>query len=154
LDNECSAALKSFLRASDINFQLVPPGLYRRNAAEHAIRTFKNHLIAGLCSVDKNFPFHLWDKLLPQAELTLNLVCGSRLNPKLSAHAQLNGAFDLNCIPLVPLGIRVLVHTKPTDCTTWLPHGADGWYVGPALESYRCYAVWLSEHQQLAIVTR
>jgi hypothetical protein len=63
LDNECSAALKTFLRDEAVDFQLVPPGLHRRNAAERAIRTFKNHFIAGLCSVDKNFPLHLWDKL-------------------------------------------------------------------------------------------
>ena len=83
LDNECSTALKTFLRDSDIDFQLVPPGLHRHNAAERAIRTFKNHFIAGLCSVDKIFPLHLWDKLLPQAELTVNLLRGSRINPKL-----------------------------------------------------------------------
>lgn len=143
LDNECSTALKTFLRAADIDYQLVPPRLHRRNAAERAIRTFKNHFIAGLCSVDKNFPLHLWDKLLPQAELTLNLLRGSRLNPKLSAHAQVNGHFDCNRTPLAPPGIRVLVHIKPSERTTWSPHGADGWYTGPALESYRCYTVWL-----------
>ena len=143
LDNECSAALKTFLRDADVDFQLVPPGLHRRNAAERAIRTFKNHFIAGLCSVDKNFPLHLWDKLLPQAELTLNLLRGSRLNPKLSAHAQMHGYFDFNRTPLAPPGIRVLVHIKPSDRTTWSPHGEDGWYTGPALDSYRCYTVWL-----------
>jgi hypothetical protein len=36
------------MHANDANFQLVPPGIYRRNAAERAIRTFKNHFIAGL----------------------------------------------------------------------------------------------------------
>ncbi|KAI2506705.1 Reverse transcriptase (RNA-dependent DNA polymerase) [Fragilaria crotonensis] len=143
LDNECSVALKQFLVAEDIDFQLVPPGMHRRNAAERAIRTFKNHFIAGLCSVDKNFPLHLWDKLLPQAELTLNLLRGSRINPKLSAHAQLHGAVDFNRTPIAPPGIRVLVHVKPAERTTWSPHGADGWYTGPALESYRCYTVWL-----------
>jgi hypothetical protein len=143
LDNECSAALKTFLRESDIDFQLVPPRLHRRNAAERAIRTFKNHFIAGLCGVDKNFPLHLWDKLLPQAELTLNLLRGSRINPKLSAHAQMHGNFDFNRTPLAPPGIRVLVHIKPSERTTWSPHGTDGWYTGPALESYRCYTVWL-----------
>jgi hypothetical protein len=117
--------------------------MHRRNAAERAIRTFKNHFIAGLCSVDKHFPLHLWDKLLPQAELTLNLLRGSRINPKLSAHAQLHGAVDFNRTPLAPPGIRVLVHIKPAERTTWSPHGADGWYIGPALESYRCYTVWL-----------
>ena len=143
LDNECSTALKQFLTDVDIDYQLVPPGMHRRNAAERAIRTFKNHFIAGLCSVDKNFPLHLWDKLLPQAELTLNLLRGSRINPKLSAYAQLHGHFDFNRTPLAPPGIRVLVHVKPDERTTWSPHGADGWYTGPALESYRCYTVWL-----------
>ena len=145
LDNECSSALKTFLRAEAVDFQLVPPRVHRRNAAERAIRTFKNHFIAGLCSVDKNFPLHLWDKLLPQAELTLNLLRGSRINPKLSAQAQMQGHFDFNRTPLAPPGIRVLVHIKPSDRTTWSPHGADGWYTGPALESYRCYTVWLWE---------
>ena len=42
-----------------VEFQLVPPGVYQRNAAERAIHTFKNHFIAGLCSIDKNFPLHL-----------------------------------------------------------------------------------------------
>jgi hypothetical protein len=85
LDNECSALLKEYMHANDVDFQLVPPGIHRRNAAKRAIRTFKNHFIAGLCSVDKNFPMHLWDKLIPQAEITLNLLRGSRINPKLSA---------------------------------------------------------------------
>ena len=143
LDNECSEILKDFLRAESIDFQLAPPYIHRRNAAERAIRTFKNHFIAGLCSVDKNFPLHLWDKLLPQAETTLNLLRGSRLNPRLSAHAQMHGHFDFNRTPIAPPGIRVLVHIKPTERTTWSPHGADGWYVGPALDSYRCYTVWL-----------
>ncbi|KAI2502115.1 hypothetical protein MHU86_12345 [Fragilaria crotonensis] len=143
LDNECSTALKQFLTTESVDFQLVPPGMHRRNAAEGAIRTFKNHFIAGLCSVDKNFPLYLWDKLLPQAELTLNLLRGSRINPRLSAHAQLHGAFDFNRTPLAPPGIRVLVHVKPAERTTWSPHGADGWYTGPALESYRSYTVWL-----------
>ena len=135
LDNECSAALKTFLRDEQIDYQLVPPGIHRRNAAERAIRTFKNHFIAGLCSVDKNFPLRLWDKLLPQAELTLNLLRGSRINPKLSAFAQVNGFYNFNRTPLAPPGIRVLIHIKPNERTTWSPHGADGWYTGPALES-------------------
>jgi hypothetical protein len=118
-----------------IDYQLVPPKVHRRNAAERAIRTFKNHFIAGLCSVDKNFPLHLWDKLLPQAELPLNLLRGSRMNPKLSAHAQMHGHFDSNRTPLAPPGIRVRVHLKPSERTTWSPHGTDGWYTGPALES-------------------
>ena len=113
LDNECSEALKQFFRTEDIDYQLVPPGMHRRNAAERAIRTFKNHFIAGLCSVDKDFPLHLWDRLLPQAELTLNLLRGSRLNPKLSAWSQLHGTFDFNRTPIAPPHDNLLQYRIP-----------------------------------------
>jgi len=77
LDNEASRALQEFMMAEDIDFQLVPPHIHCWNAAECAICTFKNHFIVGLCSTDKQFPLHLWDHLLPQAKLTLNLLHGS-----------------------------------------------------------------------------
>jgi hypothetical protein len=37
LDNECSTILKTFLTDNEIDFQLVPPGVHSRNAAERAI---------------------------------------------------------------------------------------------------------------------
>jgi hypothetical protein len=98
-----------------------------------------------LCSVDRDFPIHLWDRLLPQALLTLNLLRGSRINPKLSAYAQIHGTFDHNRTPLAPPGIRVMVHQKPSTRLSWGTHAIDGWYIGPALESYRCYRVWIWE---------
>ena len=151
LDNECSQLLKGFMHNKNIDFQLVPPAVHRRNAAERAIRTFQNHFIAGLCSVDKDFPLHLWDQLLEQAELSLNLLRGSRLHPKLSAWAHVNGLFDFNRRPLAPPGCRVLVHNKPQNRTTWSPHALDGWYVGPALDSYRCYRVWIWDTRMIRI---
>ena len=101
-DNGCSNILKPNLRAEEINFQLAPPGIHQRNAAKRATRTAKNHLIAAFCSIDPNFPMHLWDRLLPQANITLNLLQGSRFNPKLSAYAQINGVFDFNQTLLAP----------------------------------------------------
>ena len=121
----------------------MPPHIHRRNSAERAIQTFKNHFIAGLASTDPNFPLSNWCRLLPQAELTLNLLRPSQLNPKLSAYAQLEGAFDFNRTPLAPPGTRVIVHEKPTQRRTWAPHGVDGWYIGPALDHYQCYHVWI-----------
>ena len=114
LDNEASTALQQFMEDEDIDFQLVPPHLHRRNAAERAISTFKDHFIAGLCSTDPDFPLHLWDKLLPQAVLSLNLLRGSRINPRLSAYAQIYGAFDFNRTPLAPPGTHVLIHETPS----------------------------------------
>ena len=143
LDNECSTILKEFLQDEEIDFQLTPPGIHRRNAAERAIRTFKNHFIATLSSTDPAFPISLWDKLIPQALITLNLLRGSRMNPKLSAYAQVKGEFDYNRTPLAPPGIRVLIHEKPDNRPSWGVHGEDAWYIGPAIDSYRCYKTWV-----------
>ena len=96
LDNECPGGLKNFLRESSVKFQLVPPYLHRTNAAERAIQTYKDHLITGLSSCNPNPPLHLWDRLIPHDTLTLNLLRLFCLNPRLSAKAQLNGAFDFN----------------------------------------------------------
>jgi hypothetical protein len=104
LDNEASTALKNFFTVNDIDYQLVPPHCHRRNAAECAIRTFKEHFVAGLSSVDPAFPLHLWDRLLPQAEITLNLLRTSRLHPQLSAVAHFHGLVDYNKTAFAPPG--------------------------------------------------
>jgi hypothetical protein len=74
LDNECSQDLKDAFQKYQIRFQRVPPKEHRVNAAERAIRTFKNHFVSILCTVDSNFPLAEWDRLLPQTTLTLNLL--------------------------------------------------------------------------------
>jgi hypothetical protein len=142
LDNEATGTLQDFLVASDIDFQLAPPHVHQRNAAERAIRTFKNHFIAGLCSTNPDFPLNLWDKMLPQCLITLNLLHRSRIKPQLSAQAHINGAFDFNRTSLAPPGTKVLIHEKPATCGTWPPHAIEGWYLGPAQRHYRCYRVW------------
>jgi hypothetical protein len=136
LDNEASQSLKHFMTSEGIDYQLVPPGVQCRNAAKRAIRTFKNHFIADLCSTDKNFPPHLWDQHVLDAELMLNMMQMSWLNPKISAHTQRNGPFDFNQTPLAPPGIQVLAHVKLAKRTTWSLHAEDGWFIGPAMESY------------------
>jgi hypothetical protein len=81
LDNEASTALKIFFTANDVAYQLVLPNYHRRNAAERAIRTFKEHFVTGISPVDPTFPLHLWDRLLPQADITLNFLRTSILHP-------------------------------------------------------------------------
>jgi hypothetical protein len=134
LDNEASKLLKTYLYQQNITFQLVPPYSHRRNAAERAIRSFKDHLIAGLCSIDKSFPMHLWDRLLPQAVITLNMLRTSRINPKLSASTHIYGQYDFNRAPMAPPDTRIIAHETPNRRRTWAPHGQDGWYIGPALD--------------------
>jgi hypothetical protein len=145
LDNEASKLLKTYLHQQNIIFQLVPPYSHRRNSAERAIRSFKDHLIAGLCSTDKSFPMHLWDRLLPQAVITLNMLRTSRINSKLSAATHIYGQYDFNRAPMAPPGTRIIAHGTPHRRRTWAPHGQDGWYIGPALEHYRCYTVYITK---------
>jgi hypothetical protein len=71
------------MESNDIDVQLLPPYVHRRNAAERVIQTFKNHFIAGLCSTEPEFPMNLWDRLLPQAIQTLSLLRTSQLHPHL-----------------------------------------------------------------------
>lgn len=143
MDNEASDMLKKFLIQEQVPYQLVPPNVHRRNAAEKAIRTFKNHFIAGLCSVDPAFPLHLWDLLLPQALITLNLMRTSRLDTNISAYQQIYGHFDFKATPLGPPGCKILCHDKAHIRGTWAPHATEGWYVGPALETYRAFKVYI-----------
>jgi hypothetical protein len=123
LDNEASAALKNFFTVNNIAYQLVLPHCHRRNAAERAIRTFKEQFVAGLYSVDPSFQMHLWDRLLPQAEIALDLLPTSRLHPQLSAAAHYHGLVDYNKTAFAPPGCKIIAHEKPGKWRTWAPHG-------------------------------
>ena len=95
----------------------------------------KNHLIAILCTADPEFPLNLWTLLsyrrpglppqlvdaiiLPQTELTLNLMRESRRNPKQSAW---DGPYDFNAHPLAPIGTRIVINVRKTSAT---------WVLGP-----------------------
>jgi hypothetical protein len=114
MDNEASAEQKNYFTEKEMNYQLVPPHCHRTNAAEQAIRTFKEHLKSGLATVDKEFPIHLWDRLLPQAEITLNLLRASRLHPQLYAAAHYHGLIDYNKTSFGPPGCKIIEHETPS----------------------------------------
>jgi hypothetical protein len=88
---------------------------------------------------------HLWDRLLPHAVITLNILGTSRINPKLSAATHIFGQYDFNRSPMAPPGTRIIAHYTPNRRRTWAPHGQDGWYIGPALEHFRCYTVYITK---------
>jgi hypothetical protein len=141
LDNQVSHNVRKVLAKSNIVIDLTPVGQHRRNKAERAIRTFKNHFIATLAGVDKDCPLELWPEFLEQIEFTLNLM---RTSPSgTSAWSSLHGPADLNKSPIAPLGIKVVAHVPVKDRASWDSHGDIGFYVGRALDHYRCYKVWI-----------
>ena len=103
---------------------------------KRAIVTLKDRLISGLYSADPTFPMHLWCRLLPQAVTTLNFLRPSRINPRISAEAILNGQFNYDRTPLAPPGTGVIVYEPLLLRKTWDAHGVDGWYIGGAPDNY------------------
>ena len=74
MDNKVSKTMKSHIR-DNCRLELVPaPGCHRQNAAEVGMRNFKNHFLSILAGLADGFPPSLWDRLLPQPEITLNLL--------------------------------------------------------------------------------
>ena len=86
------------------------PHTNQGNATERAIRTWKHQFIAYLCTTDKIFPFHLWDRLIMQVNMMLNMLQECRFNPKLSVYQTLEGSFDYNTAPLAPMGCKIIAH--------------------------------------------
>ncbi len=146
LDNEISENMKAHIRDTcKMQIELVPPGCHRRNAAEVAIRNFKAHFLSVLAGVADDFPMSLWDRLLPQTEITLNLIQQSNATPTVSAYAHLCGPFDYNKMPLAPMGCNVQVHEKADSRGTWAYHTVDGWYINTSPEHYRTHTCHIKE---------
>jgi hypothetical protein len=139
LDNETSTLLEAFFTTEKIDVQFVPPGTHRALKAERGIQTGKNHLISVLCGADPEFPLHLWDETLFQAELTLNHLRPYALDPSKCAYDGLHSQrYDFVAHPIAPVGTLVVVHDKPAERQTWPPHGVKGYYLGPAVRHYHC----------------
>ena len=142
LDNEISAAYKLAITESGMTYQLVPPDDHRRNIAEKAIQTWKDHFIAVISGTDAKFPLHLWCQLLPQMERQLCLLRQSNAYPHISSHTHLYGHHDYNAHPFVPLGMEALVHDKPHRRKSFAQHCTKGYVIGTSYEHYRCWKVW------------
>ena len=123
MDNEVSTAVKKCIANLGVNCQLTLASMHRRNVAERAIRTCKNHRLAGSSTCDPRFPLCLWCQLIPQCNITLNLLHNSRTKTNLSACAQIFGQFDFNRTPLAPPGTKVLIHEPAETRHSWDNHG-------------------------------
>ena len=122
--------------------------MHRINAAEHAICTFKNHFLAGLATIDPKFPIREWDRLLPQAESTLNMLRNTCLHPHCSAYEAMTGTFNFTKTPLAPPGTKVVIHDKSSKRASWAYHGQVGFYIGHAPKHYRCMRCYIPSTKQ------
>ena len=116
LDNKASAEYKrAITKKWNANYQLVPPNTHRSNADERDIRTFKAHFLSILAGVAPYFPRSLWVLLLPQTELTLNLLRQATLDTNRSACSYFHGPFNYDATPSRPLGCDIITNKKDRD---------------------------------------
>ena len=70
---------------------------------EVAIRDFRSHILSVLARTEDGVPLLLWDRLLPQTYITVNLLMKSNAAPNVSTYAHLSGTFDYNKMSLDPM---------------------------------------------------
>ena len=146
LDNEISDEMRDTIKNSyNLKVQRVTPGDHRQNPAERAIQTFKAHFIATRAGFSPSFPQNQWNLVLEQIVLTMNLMRPSRINPAISAYAQVYGNYDFMATPIAPAGCKIVVHEQKDHRGSWDDRGIQGFYVGPAFEHYRNFTCWIPE---------
>ena len=58
----------------------------------------------------------------------------------------MKGTFNFNATLFTSLGTKVVLYTPAAARqTTYFDHGKLGWYVGPVLEKYHNYSIWMEE---------
>ncbi len=104
LDNKALEAFKQCIQEQHMQYELAPPGNHRCNQTERVIQMFKAHFISILAGIDNKFLLSLWCHLLKLTELTLYLLCQSKVAPKISAFAHVHKPHNYMEKPFAPLG--------------------------------------------------
>ncbi len=147
MDNQATKHIKKLLTKNNCKLQVVKPHNHWINAAERAIQTFKAAFIAALAKRDSTFPLQLWDRLTPQVQDTLNLLRALQIDPTISAYEILNGPYDWNRYPLVPLGCKAVVYEDGDTRGSWESRGVDAFHLGLAMDHYRCDHYYIPDTQ-------
>jgi hypothetical protein len=96
----------------------------------------QSHFIAILVGVDNTFPMQLWDKLLPQTIVKLNVLHQFNAVPLVFVYQLVRGTFDYDKTPFGAMGSTVKMHESRDNRGTWAEQSIDGWYLGTSQEHY------------------
>ena len=131
------------MTANDVEYQLTLKLKHSRSSSEKAIQAWKYHFLSGMESTHSDFPLSQWCKLVEQGNINLNLLCPPRLNPKLSAYAQVFGAFYYHRTIFPPPIMKLLTQVFPIYRRLFDPNAIKGFSVGVAMEHYRCFKIFI-----------
>ena len=152
LDNEDNELLQKFFRKAKVEAQCVPPSTHRRNKAERAIRDWKSHFISGLDNVSRDFLMSLWCELISQCEITINHLRPYLLDPSISAYHGIFGKrYDFLAHPIHPPGTKVVILDPVSTRESWAPKRLNGFYLGPSLQHFRCYRVYVTSTKGIRV---
>jgi hypothetical protein len=78
-----------------------------------------------LAGVADNFPPNLWDWVLPQTKIAIDLIWQSNATPNDLAYTYFSSPFDYNKMLLVPMGCEAQVHEKTDKRRTGAYHSVN-----------------------------
>ena len=61
--------------------------------------------------IEQLFTTNLWNRIIQQIEMQVNLLRQANATPKVSVHANLNGPYDFN---RMPMAVNLTVRVNPT----------------------------------------
>jgi hypothetical protein len=53
---------------------------------------------------------------------------------------------------MAPIVTKIIAHETPNRRRIWAPHGQYGCFIGPALDHYRCYTVYIAKTRSERVV--
>ncbi len=134
-----------------MDYELVPPGNHKRNQADCAIQTLQAHFILILAGVNKKFPLSLWCHLLQPTELTLSLLCQSKVAPKISPFAHIHSPHNYAKKSFAPLGCAIQAHVMQDNHRIWDARADMGFNLGTSMEHHHCYHVYITKTRSTRI---
>ena len=139
MDNETSKDVEEFIASQQTIQQYTPPDMHRTNTAERSLQNYKSFIKSTIALLPPMFPIALWCKLLPQIDLSINIVRNCRQNPLLSAWAAIEGKYHFESTPIAPAGSEMLMHENPGSRRTFGYNTKKAWYIAPCLRHYRTF---------------
>ena len=130
--NKILAAYRLEIKYTSIIFLIVPPDNHRRNLADKAIKTWKDHFIGVMSGTAAAFPAHIWCQEIPQAESQLLLLRHSNVKSMISAYAHVYGPHNCNGAPFLPIGMETIMQDNPKRRGTFAEHFGKGFILGTA----------------------
>ena len=123
LGNEASNEIKEFITMKQATYQYVPPEMHCTKKAEKAVKTWENHIKAGLACQPKDFTIAHWSQSMARI---FNPICSRSNQCSFPLQDDTNGIPGNTCLVCIKLTQRALQEINV----------AEVFHFGPAINHY------------------